>query len=173
MDWEQGSGEEHRARHPLGRVPVIETDDGYVFESTAICLYLADLRPDAGVIGEPGSRERALDYQWSVFAPGELEPPLIETAIFKDADPERAGKSRARFVTAAAAVEKALDGGEFLVADRFGVADVLVSTVLWFTSRAGFPEALSPPLKAYVEGLQQRPAFQRARERASVAPASA
>src|SRR5256886_9851509 len=51
MDSEQGGSEEHRARHPLRRVPVVQFDDGYVFESAAICLHLADLYPDAGLIG--------------------------------------------------------------------------------------------------------------------------
>src|SRR5438445_12979311 len=86
MSYEQGSGEEHRARHPLGRVPVVEVDGGYVFESTAICLHLADLKPEAGLIAPLGTRERALAYPWSCFAPAELEPPLIEAAIFASSD---------------------------------------------------------------------------------------
>ena len=60
MNWEQGSSEEHRARHPLKRVPVVQTEDGYLFESTAICLQLADQYPDAGLIGALGTYERAL-----------------------------------------------------------------------------------------------------------------
>jgi glutathione S-transferase len=76
MSWEEGSGEEHRARHPLGRVPVLEDDEGFVFESTAICLHLADLHPQAGLLPPLGTHERALAYQWSCFAPAELEPPL-------------------------------------------------------------------------------------------------
>ena len=92
MSWEQGSGEEHRARHPLGRVPVVQFDDGYVFESAAICLQLADLYPDAGLIGALGTHARALAYQWTIFAPAELEPPLIEAAIFREARPGTRGK---------------------------------------------------------------------------------
>jgi len=82
MSWEQGSDEEHRARHPLGRVPVVQDDEGFVFESTAICLHLADLHPQAGLIAAPGTHDRALAYQWSCFAPAELEPSLVEAAIF-------------------------------------------------------------------------------------------
>jgi glutathione S-transferase len=44
MTREESKGEEHRVRHPLGRVPVIEDEDGFVFESAAICLHLADLQ---------------------------------------------------------------------------------------------------------------------------------
>src|SRR5215469_17148172 len=55
---------EHRARHPLGRVPALELADGTtMFESAAICLQLADLNPDAGLIPPVGSSDRALVYQ--------------------------------------------------------------------------------------------------------------
>jgi len=172
MDWEQGSSEEHRARHPLGRVPVMQFDDGYVFESAAICLHLADLYPDAGLIGGPGTYARALDYQWSIFAPSELEPPLIEAAIFRETEPERAENARGRFFKAADAVAQSLDGAEYLVDGRFGVADVLVSTALSFTKRANFPEPLPQPLEDYLTRLFERPAYQRALERASAAASS-
>jgi glutathione S-transferase len=167
MTYEQGRSAEHLARHPLARVPVIEDDEGFVFESAAICMHLADLRPDAGLMPALGTHERALAYQWSVFAPAELEPPLIEAAIFGDAQPERAEKARERFATAAEAVGQALDGSEYLVGGRFTVADVLISSVLGFTSRAGFPEVLGPTLKSYVARLRERPAYQAAVKRTS------
>lgn len=172
MDWEQGSGEEHRARQPLGRVPVLQLDEGYVFESAAICLHLADAYPDAGLIAGLGTYERALDYQWSIFAPAELEPPLIEAAIFREAQPERAEKARGRFFTAANAIANSLEGREYLVGERFGVADVLVSTALSFAKRAKFPEPFPPVLDDYLTRLFERPAYERALERGSAAPAS-
>ena len=168
MDWEQGSGEEHRQRQPLGRVPVVQLDDGYVFESAAICLHLADLYPDAGLIGGVGTYARALAYQWSVFAPAELEPPLIEAAIFREAQPERAEKARGRFFKAANAVAQRLDGEEYLVDGSFGVADVMVSTALSFAKRAKFPESFPPVLDDYMTRLFERPAYQRALERAGL-----
>ena len=172
MNSEQGSGEEHRARHPLGRVPVVQFDDGYVFESAAICLQLADLHPDAGLIAGLGTHARGLAYQWSTFAPAELEPPLIEGAIYREADPERSEKARARFFKAADAVAQSLDGREYLVEGRFGVADVLVGTALSFAKRAKFPEPLPPVIDDYLMRLFERPAYQRAVERESPAPAS-
>jgi glutathione S-transferase len=172
MTSEEGGGEAHLARHPLGRVPVLGLDDGYVFESAAICLHLADLYPDAGLIGGLGTYARALAYQWSIFAPSELEPPLIEGAIFRQADPERSGKARARFWKAADAVARGLGESEYLVEGRFGVADVMVSTALSFAKRAQFPEPFPPALEDYLARLFERPAYQRALERASAAPGS-
>jgi glutathione S-transferase len=171
MDWKEGSGEQHRTRHPLGRVPVLQDDEGFVFESTAICLHLADLHPQAGLLPSLGTHERALAYQWSCFAPAELEPPLIEAAIFRESDPDRAAKARGRFVAAADAVAQALQGSEYLVGERFGVADVLVATALSIPERAGFPEDVSQDLKAYVARLRERPAYQRAKEREAAATA--
>jgi glutathione S-transferase len=162
---EEGKSEEHRARHPLGRVPVLEDEDGFVFESAAICLHLADLHPDAGLAPEPGSHERALLYQWTIFPPAELEPPLIEAAVHAQRDPDRAAAARRRFDEAAGAVSSALDGSDYLLGGRFTVADVLVGSTLGFTERMGFADELPANLRDYLARLAQRPAFQRARER--------
>jgi glutathione S-transferase len=159
---EAKEGAEHRARHPLGRVPVLEDDEGPIFESVAICLHLADLYPQAALAPAPGTHERALVYQWSVFVPAELEPPLIETAMQAERDPERSQRARVRFEAAVAAVNDALGDREYLVGDRFTVADILVSSGLGFTRRAGLGDALSPSLRAYVERMDERPARQRA-----------
>ncbi len=167
MTREQSKTEEHLARHPLGRVPVLESDEGFVFESAAICLYLADLHPKAGLVPGLGTHERALVYQWTVFSPAEIEPPLIEAAIYGQRDPERAALARARVDAAAQAVAGALDGNEFLVGDRFTVADVLVGSALSWPARAGFADILPESVKDYTERLSQRPAYQRAEARTS------
>jgi len=165
MTREESKGEEHRARHPLGRVPVLEDEEGFVFESAAICLHLADLHPDAGLAPSPGTHERALLYQWTIFAPAELEPPLIESAVHAQRDPDRSAAARQRFDEAARAVSSALDGSDYLVGERFTVADVLVGSALAFTERIGFADELPANLRDYLARLTQRPARQRARER--------
>jgi glutathione S-transferase len=162
MTREQGKGAEHLARHPLGRVPVLEDDEGFVFESAALCLHLADLHPDKGLAPPPGTHGRALVYQWTCFAPAELEPPLFEAWIEAERDPERAGRARGRFAKAASVVDGALDGRGYLVGDQFTVADVLVGTSLLFTTRAGISAELTPRLNQYLSRLGERPAFQRA-----------
>jgi glutathione S-transferase len=87
--------------------------------------------------------------------------------MFGQAQPERAEKARNRFATAAEAVGKSLEGGAYLVGGHFTVADILVSSALAFTSRAGFPEVLGPTLKDYVARLQERPAYNAALQRTS------
>jgi glutathione S-transferase len=166
MTREEGRGDEHRGRHPLGRVPVLEDVEGFLFESAAICLHLADLHAEAGLLPAVGTHDRALVYQWACFAPAELEPPLFEAWNQAEHDPERAGAARDRFFQAARAVEAALDGADYLVSGQFTVADVMVASALMFTTRAGFADQLRPSLTDYTAQLAQRPAFQRAMQRA-------
>jgi glutathione S-transferase len=164
---EQGRGETHGERHPLGRVPVLEDEHGFLFESAAICLALADEHPGAGLVPPLGTRDRALVYQWTVFAPAEIEPPLFETWMQAERDAERAASARKRFDRAAAAVARAIGDSDYLVGNRCSVADVLVGTAIAFTATAGFGEELAPELRAYVARLAARPAFQRAVARLS------
>ena len=173
MSTEEGKGEEHRSRHPLGRVPVLEDDSGrMLFESAAICLQIADTHPQAGLIPAPGTHERALVYQWTVFGPAELEPPLIESAIYADSDPERSATARRRFEKAVAAASDALGSEEYLVGGEFTVADVMVGSALAFTARTGRADLLPENLQAYIARLAERPAYQRAYERTE-SPAAA
>ncbi len=97
MTVEEGKSAEHRARHPLAKVPVLDDGAGYVFESAAIVMHVADSFPEAALIPPLGIHDRALVYQWVVFGPAEMEPPLLESAIFAQADPERSAKARKRF----------------------------------------------------------------------------
>jgi glutathione S-transferase len=161
MTGEERLGEEHRRRHPLGRVPVLELDDGgFVFESGAICLHLADLHPDAGLLGPPGSTERALAYQWSFFAFAELEG-----TVFPWMRAKRAGQDldalAERFTPVAATLRAALADGPWLLGDTFTIADVLCSGPLGTAYRRGLTDE-DGPLRDYVERAAARPANVRA-----------
>ncbi len=151
---------EHRQRHPLGRVPVLEDEDGFVFESAALCLHLADLHPEAQLIPPLGTHERALVYQWTVFAMTELEPAIIE-ARRGDDDSARALAGAERFQAAAHAVEQALEGHGYLVGDRFSVADLVCGAVLIFGKSARLTDNL-PDITGYLARLEARPARTRA-----------
>ena len=90
MKGEDRQTDEHRRRHPLGRVPVVEDDEGFLFESAALCLQLADLYPDAQLNWSLGTHERGLVYQWTLFAMTELEPAIIEARRHREDDTARA-----------------------------------------------------------------------------------
>jgi glutathione S-transferase len=155
-------GERHRARHPLGRVPVLETDDGrLVFESSAICLYAAELAPEADLIAADGSLERALAYQWIFFVMTEIEPPAI-TAMRARAGGEGENESALRAVGRGLdAVETALADRDHILGESFSVADIVVSEVTKMTGRLEVGEP-GPNLFAYFERVAARPARERA-----------
>ena len=146
----------HRQRHPLGRVPVIELDDGrYLFESAAISLQLADMHPEAHLIPELGSTERGLVYQWTVFAMSELEPKFFDWRFF-----ERRGKDeatvRAAFEPVAAAVRDAVTHNPWIAGENFTVADVMCASILAKIANYELGQEFAP-LRAYVERALARP----------------
>jgi glutathione S-transferase len=153
--------DEHLLRHPLGRVPALQLGDGTtVFESAAICLQLADLNPEAGLIGYVGSAERGLVYQWVVFAVSELEAPLFRW-IRERGEGVVDTPAYDRFTEAATAIQSVLADRDWLVEDRFSVADVMCASVL---DGANARELLRPwpGLEAYVQRAEARPAYARA-----------
>jgi glutathione S-transferase len=154
---------EHLARHPLGRVPALELDDGTVmFESAAICLQLADLYPDARLIPALGSAERARVYQWVLFGMTELEGPLFRwVGEMREGTAEN---SRERFAQAATALEAALGGAAWLFGDDFTVADLICVSVLGGAESRGLLEPW-PGLRSYVGRGEERPAHQAAAAR--------
>jgi glutathione S-transferase len=152
---------EHLRRHPLGRVPALELGDGTtMFESAAICLQLADLNPDAGLIPPTGSSERALVYQWVVFSVTELEAPLFRW-IGELRDGTTQSPAGDRFTQAADALQSALEGRDWLLDAQFTVADVMCASVL---QGANSRELLRPwpGLEAYVQRGVSRPAYAKA-----------
>ncbi len=153
--------DEHLARHPLGRVPALQLGDGTtMFESAAICLQLADLNPDAGLIGPVGSTERGLVYQWVLFAVTELEAPLFRW-IRELGEGVTDSPAHDRFTAAAIAMQSVLADHDWLVQDRFSVADVMCGSVL---QGANARELLRPwpELESYVQRGEARPAYARA-----------
>ena len=147
--------DEHRERHPLGRVPVLEIDGKFVFESAALCMHLADCYPEAGLIPPPGSEERAYVYQWALFAMTEIEPWLVASNRAEDDEGREA--ARAGFRAAAGVLEDTLEGHEYLIADSFSVADVIAGSVAGDGGPRGLLDGL-PNVTAWAERLRARPA---------------
>lgn len=152
--------EEHEG-HPMGRVPVLEFGGERLFESTALCLQLADLHPDAGLIPPPGTAQRGQVYQWTLFAMTELERPVSDFLRFRASDPGWAASGRERFAPAAAVLEETVPEADFLVGGHLTVADIVTGGVL---ALARLSELLGeyPNLDAYSARLAERDSFRRA-----------
>jgi glutathione S-transferase len=162
MTKENGLLDEHRSRHPLGRVPVFEGDEGSLIESAAICLHIADLHPEAGLIPAPGTYARGKVYQWSFFAMTEVEPAMLRYYTAREGtDDEATSKARARRDKAMDVLADALDGHDYLVDDTFSIADVVTGGVLDSARTYDLlPE--TAVLHAYLARLDAREAKQRA-----------
>ena len=154
---EERRSPEHRARHPLGRVPAFELDDGtMMFESAAICLQLGDLYPDSGLLPPTGSSARALVYQWVMFGMTELEAPLYRW-IGEMRDGATGSPASGRFADAAEAIAAALSGKQWLLDDQFTVADIVCVGVLGSAASRDLLDPW-PVLRDYVARGQGRPA---------------
>jgi glutathione S-transferase len=136
LDETTGHSAEHARRHPLGRVPVLETDDGMLYESEALCLHVADLNPDANLMIRTLQARRGGDA-------GATEVAEI------------------RLANAFAALGRAVDGNDYVNGGDFTIADVIVGGV---ASSAREHDVLPeiPSILPYLERLDARPARQRA-----------
>jgi glutathione S-transferase len=151
---------EHLARQPLGRVPAFELDDGTVmFESAAILLQLGDSYPDSGLLPPVATAERALTYQWLEFGMTELEASLYRWMgeIRDGAEPTAESRDSRRFADAAAVLDAALDGREWLLRDQFTIADIVCVGVLGSAASRDLLDPW-PRLRDYVTRGEARPA---------------
>ncbi len=152
---------EFLAINPMGRVPVLRHGDQYISESVAICSYLADAFPEAGLNVPVGQPERGSYLQWILFGPGTMEPAIIWKAA---GNPDAEYQPFASVEEVATTVASAVRGRQFIVDDHFTTADVIVgSGVMWGTRMMPVLPAL-PELEAYWQGLEARPAWQRTSE---------
>ena len=157
---------EHLERHPLGRVPVVHDGTGYVFESAGLVMHIADLAPQSGMLPAPGTHERAVAYQWILYAMLEMEVPVVINYVHGangvgEKQPERAAAAIETYRKAAAVVEKELGSKQHILGGGFSFADLVVAGVLGFGSYLGMNDGF-PNIAAYLERVHARPAYQRA-----------
>lgn len=173
MKREQRS-EEMRKLNPAGRVPVLVDGDLVIWESSAICTYIADKFPDKNMVPKAGSAGRALYNQWMSFATCEMDAQLMIIGkngaehYFPEITPgvevgevarnTAVAAAKAEFDNFAKVVANHLEGREFLLESGFSAADV----VMWWVLNSAQNQGLIsdyPRLLSYVEDLQKRPKF--------------
>lgn len=162
---------EYMRLHPMGRIPAAEIGDVDLFESSAICAYLADLHLDKGMAPALNSPDRAKYQQWMYFAAATLDP--IQTRIMTVEDipagEVRTAKESAlieELRDAVKALDRTLSRNSFLVANRFSAADVCVSyhlygIAMWPELDAVIKE--SPSVAAFMERMKKMPSALKAK----------
>jgi glutathione S-transferase len=152
------------AVNPMGKVPAIRHGDTVVTEAAAICAYLADAFPEAGLAPPPGDRLRGPYYRWLFFGAGPIEAAASNKALGFDVPAERRGQiGYGCLADVVNALEGALSDRDYLVGDRFTAADVYVGSQIGWGMMFGTIEK-RPAFERYWERLRDRPAAVRARE---------
>jgi glutathione S-transferase len=164
LDYGAMKGPAFLAVNPMGKVPALRHGEVVVTETAAICAYLADAFPQAGLAPAPGDPLRGAYYRWMFFAAGPVEAAVTNKA-FGFAVPEgREGMAGyGSFAAVMDALEGAVSHGGYLVGDRFSAADLYLGSQIGWGMMFGTMEK-RPAFEAYFARIASRPAAVRARE---------
>ncbi len=143
--------------NPMGKIPAIVHRGVAVTESAAICAYLADAFPEAGLAPAVDDPVRGTYYRWLFFGAGCVEPALIDKMFTRPAVEPEGALGYGSYGATLDALEQAVATGPFILGERFTAADVYVGSLIgWGLSTSA---------------LESRPAFWRYFERCSARPA--
>ncbi len=159
--------DEHRARHPLGRVPVLDDGDVSIYESGAIVEYVLERHKNGGLKPAVDSALFPDYLQWFHYCEGMVMPPVnivvVNTLLLPpDRRDEKALAQAKKLLTKALApVDEVLADRDYLIGD-FSGADIMLGHACFMSNRIGsVPEEMTN-LKAYISRIEARPAFQKA-----------
>ena len=156
---------EYLALNPMGKVPAVTHRGVTVTECAAVCAYLADAFPEAGLAPALSDPARGTYLRWMFFTAGPVEAAVTAKSLDLLAPAEKAGMvGYGSFEQVVDALEAAVSGpGPWILGDRFSAADVYVgSQIGWGLQFKSLPDR--DAFKAYAGRLFQRPAAIRARE---------
>ncbi len=153
---------EYLAINPMGKVPAIRHGDVIVTEAAAICAYLADAFPSAGLA--PDVSARGDYYRWMFFAAGPVETAVTARALGLEAPADKAMTAGyGSYDAAMDALERAVAGRRFVAGDRFSAADVYVgSQIDWGLLFKSIPDRQA--FHDYIGPFRERAAYKRAKE---------
>jgi glutathione S-transferase len=162
------------AVNPMGKVPAIRHGDTVVTEGAAICAYLADAFPEAGLAPAHGSRARGPYYRWLFFGAGPVEAAASAKSMGWDCAGKELQLGFGSFPLVLDTLEKAVSGSDYLAGEAFSAADVYTGSHIGWGMQFGTLEK-RPAFERYWERVSNRPAAVRAREidDALVQPATA
>lgn len=161
--------DEHRARHPLGRIPVLEDGDITIWESGAIAEYILERHKNGGLKPSPDASNYPKYLQWFHYCEGMVMPPIntivVHTILLppERRDETALGQAQRLLGRAVQPVEEDMLGKDYLAGD-FTAADTMLGHSIMMANRMGIVNDAHPNLLAYIERLKARPALQKAFE---------
>ena len=156
--------DEHRARHPLGRVPVLEDDGVQIWESGAIIDYILERHKNGGLKPNSDSDNFAKYLQWFHYCEGMVMPSMntivVHTIILPEErrDETVLGQAQRLLTRALEPVNEALEGKDYLIGD-FSGADFMLGHSCFMSNNLGCVSDEMINIKAYVQRISERPAF--------------
>lgn len=155
---------DYRAINPMGKVPAIRHGEIIVTEVAAICAYLADAFPEAGLAPPSGDALRGPYYRWLFFAAGPIEAAASNKALgFVVPEGRERMMGYGSYAEVMDAVEAAVTTNPYLAGAHFSAADLYLGSHLGFGMQFGTIEK-RPAFENYWKRLADRPAAIRARE---------
>ncbi|CAM5311802.1 Glutathione S-transferase OS=Sphingobium scionense OX=1404341 GN=GGQ90_000392 PE=4 SV=1 [Sphingobium scionense] len=153
---------DYRAINPMGKVPAIVHGGKVVTECAAICAYLADAFPAAGLA--PATDDRADYYRWLFFAAGPVEAAVTNKAMgFVLPEGRERSAGYGSFDDTLDTLETAVTGRSWICGGTFTAADVYVGAQIdWGLAFGTIPSR--PAFEAYAARLRERPAYKRQKE---------
>lgn len=147
--------------NPMGKVPALKHGEAVITEVAAICCYLADTFPDAKLAVPLSDPRRGPYLKWLFFAPGCVEPAIMDRTFPRAEQAPRAALGYGDFDTVMEVIAAALSPGPYLMGEQFTAADlVLGANLRWATHFELIPER--DDFKPWFERLADRPASKRA-----------
>ena len=159
--------DEHRARHPLGRVPVLDDGEIQIYESGAIVEYVLERHKNGGLKPSVHSDLYPQYLQWFHYCEGMVMPPVntivVQTVLLPPdrRDAKVLGQAQKLLSKALEPVNQTLEGKDYLIGD-FSGADIMLGHACFMSNRLGCVPDEMANLKGYVGRVESRPAFQTA-----------
>jgi glutathione S-transferase len=158
---------EHRSRHALGRVPVLEDGDISIFESGAIIDYVLERHKNGGLKPSSDSPEFPFYLQWYHYCEGMVMPPMnqivVQTILLPPDRRDETVLNQAKnlLTKSLAPVNENLANKDYLIGD-FSAADLMLGHSCFMANRLGCVNDEMKSIKDYVARINARPAFQKA-----------
>ena len=161
--------DEHRARHPLGRVPVLDDGNVRIYESGAIVEYVIERHKNGGLRPDVSDPLYPEYLQWFHYCEGMVMPPVntivVQTLLLPPdrRDETVLGQAQRLLAKALEPVDESLAGRDYLIGG-FSAADVMLGHACFMSNRLGCVSDEMANLKGYVGRISERPAFKTAIE---------
>lgn len=160
VPWEDIKKPEFLAINPNGKVPGFADGDLKLFESLAINLYIAK-KYGTGTIYPNTIEDEARVFQWTLWAATEVEPnamPSLLVALGYSQDVAGAAAAAEKLKPVLAVLDNYLKDRDWLVGNKFSVADLNAATVIGMTGWGKIDISYAPNVVAWLAGCMARPA---------------